>query len=71
MVQSKPLPFPPEPIAWLGVTLTRASLKKADRNEGTPQPLAPYPRPAGPRLRLLTSVTELSALATPDRACEC
>jgi glycine/D-amino acid oxidase-like deaminating enzyme len=34
MVQSKPLPFPPEPIAWLGVAATRASLKQADRNEG-------------------------------------
>lgn len=34
MVRSKPLPFPPEPIAWLGVTITRASLKKADANEG-------------------------------------
>ena len=66
MVQSKPLPFPPEPIAWLGVTLTRASLKKADRNEGKPQPVAAYPRPAGPRLRLLTSVPELSASRTPD-----
>ena len=34
MVQCKPLPFPPEPIAWLGVTITRASIKEADRNEG-------------------------------------
>lgn len=34
MVRSKPLPFPPEPIAWLGVTATRAAIKQADRNEG-------------------------------------
>jgi glycine/D-amino acid oxidase-like deaminating enzyme len=34
MVQSKPAPFPPEPLAWLGVTATRASIKQADRNEG-------------------------------------
>jgi glycine/D-amino acid oxidase-like deaminating enzyme len=34
MVKSKPLPFPPEPFAWLGVTATRAAIKQADRNEG-------------------------------------
>jgi glycine/D-amino acid oxidase-like deaminating enzyme len=34
MVQSKPIPFPPEPFTWLGVTATRASLKAADRNQG-------------------------------------
>jgi glycine/D-amino acid oxidase-like deaminating enzyme len=34
MVRSKPVPFPPEPIAWLGVTITRSSIKKADLNEG-------------------------------------
>jgi glycine/D-amino acid oxidase-like deaminating enzyme len=34
MVQSKPVPFPPEPLAWLGVAATRASIKQADRNEG-------------------------------------
>jgi glycine/D-amino acid oxidase-like deaminating enzyme len=34
MVQSKPVPFPPEPLAWLGVTATRASIKRADRNDG-------------------------------------
>jgi glycine/D-amino acid oxidase-like deaminating enzyme len=34
MVRSKPVPFPPEPLAWLGVTATRASIKQADRNEG-------------------------------------
>jgi glycine/D-amino acid oxidase-like deaminating enzyme len=34
MVRSKPVPFPPEPLAWLGVTATRASIKQADRNDG-------------------------------------
>lgn len=31
MVRSKPLPFPPEPFAWLGIMLTTWSLKRADR----------------------------------------
>ncbi|WP_236795535.1 FAD-binding oxidoreductase [Amycolatopsis sp. GM8] len=30
MVRTKPLPFPPEPIRWLGVELTRWSLARAD-----------------------------------------
>ncbi|PWI44339.1 FAD-dependent oxidoreductase [Streptomyces sp. ICBB 8177] len=34
MVRSKPLPFPPEPIAWAGIELTRRSLARADRNAG-------------------------------------
>jgi glycine/D-amino acid oxidase-like deaminating enzyme len=34
MVKSKPVPFPPEPLAWVGVTATRAAIKQADRNEG-------------------------------------
>ncbi len=34
MVRSMPLPFPPEPISFLGVQLTRASLAHADRNGG-------------------------------------
>jgi glycine/D-amino acid oxidase-like deaminating enzyme len=34
MVRSKPPPFPPEPLAWLGVRATRASLRAADRHEG-------------------------------------
>lgn len=34
IVGSKPLPFPPEPIAWTGIQLTRASLARADENEG-------------------------------------
>lgn len=34
MVKKKPLPFPPEPVAWLGVKLMTNGLIKADRNEG-------------------------------------
>ena len=29
-----PLPFPPEPVAWMGVKLMTNGLGKADRNEG-------------------------------------
>ncbi|KQV75606.1 FAD-dependent oxidoreductase [Aeromicrobium sp. Root344] len=31
MVRSKPLPFPPEPFAWIGIQITTWSLKRADR----------------------------------------
>jgi glycine/D-amino acid oxidase-like deaminating enzyme len=31
MVRTKPVPFPPEPLAWIGITLTRWSLARADR----------------------------------------
>ncbi len=34
MVRTKPLPFPPEPLAYAGVQLTRWSLAAADRNGG-------------------------------------
>jgi glycine/D-amino acid oxidase-like deaminating enzyme len=34
MVRSKPLPFPPEPLAALGIQATRWSLDRADHNEG-------------------------------------
>ena len=34
MVRSKPLPFPPEPVAYLGVQATRWGLNRADHNEG-------------------------------------
>ncbi len=33
-VRSKPLPFPPEPIAYLGIQATRWSMAQADRNGG-------------------------------------
>jgi hypothetical protein len=34
MVSSKPLPFPPEPLAWLGISATTWSLDRADHREG-------------------------------------
>ena len=34
MVRSKPAPFPPEPLAYLGVQATRWSLARADRRSG-------------------------------------
>jgi glycine/D-amino acid oxidase-like deaminating enzyme len=34
MVRSKPVPFPPEPARWLGITMTNAALGQADRNGG-------------------------------------
>ena len=43
LVRSKPVPFPPEPLRWAGITLTRRALAKADRSAGR----------RGPWLRLL------------------
>jgi len=34
MVQTKPVPFPPEPLRWAGITLTRRALAKADDRHG-------------------------------------
>lgn len=34
MVREKPLPFPPEPLAYTGIQLTRWSLARADEREG-------------------------------------
>jgi len=34
MVRRKPLPFPPEPLAWVGVKLTTAAMVRQDRNAG-------------------------------------
>ncbi|QES47963.1 FAD-dependent oxidoreductase [Streptomyces venezuelae] len=34
MVRSKPMPFPPEPIAWTGIALTKWSLARADARGG-------------------------------------
>jgi glycine/D-amino acid oxidase-like deaminating enzyme len=42
-VRRAPLPFPPEPLRWLGIQLTRRALARADRREGR----------RGPWLRLL------------------
>ncbi|MDH4169249.1 MAG: FAD-binding oxidoreductase [Acidimicrobiia bacterium] len=43
MVQRRPFPFPPEPLRWTGVQLTRRAIQKADRRQGR----------RGPWLRLL------------------
>ena len=34
MVRRKPLPFPPEPVAWAGIALTQWSLARADAHGG-------------------------------------
>jgi hypothetical protein len=34
LVKSRPLPFPPEPAASIGINLTRWSLDRADHAEG-------------------------------------
>ena len=34
MVREKPVPFPPEPVAWLGIQATRRSLDRADHRQG-------------------------------------
>lgn len=33
-VRSRPLPFPPEPLRWAGIQLTRRALGRADRHQG-------------------------------------
>lgn len=34
MVRSKPIPFPPEPLRWTGIQLTRKALAHADEHDG-------------------------------------
>ncbi|MEU3747387.1 MULTISPECIES: NAD(P)/FAD-dependent oxidoreductase [Streptomyces] len=34
MVRSKPLPFPPEPVAWAGIGITKWAMARADENGG-------------------------------------
>ncbi|MEZ0090744.1 NAD(P)/FAD-dependent oxidoreductase [Streptacidiphilus sp. EB129] len=34
MVRSKPMPFPPEPVKWAGIGITKWSLDRADHNQG-------------------------------------
>jgi glycine/D-amino acid oxidase-like deaminating enzyme len=46
MVRRKPIPFPPEPLRYLGIQLTRRALDRADRRQGR----------RGPWLRLLDAV---------------
>jgi glycine/D-amino acid oxidase-like deaminating enzyme len=46
MVRRRPLPFPPEPVRWAGIELTRRAVARADAREGR----------RGPWLRTLDSV---------------
>ena len=46
MVRRKPIPFPPEPAAWVGVRLMVAALARADRRGGR----------RGPFLRLMDAL---------------
>ena len=34
MVRTQPIPFPPEPAAWMGVQVSRWALNRADHNQG-------------------------------------
>jgi hypothetical protein len=34
MVRKKPFPFPPEPLRWAGVQMTRKAIQRADRRDG-------------------------------------
>ncbi|MGV9710525.1 NAD(P)/FAD-dependent oxidoreductase [Gordonia sp. NPDC003424] len=34
MVRSKPIPFPPEPLRWVGITVTRRELARSEKREG-------------------------------------
>ena len=34
MVRERPMPFPPEPLRWAGIQLTRWSLARADAGGG-------------------------------------
>jgi glycine/D-amino acid oxidase-like deaminating enzyme len=34
MVRRRPMPWPPEPVRWLGIQLTRRSIARADANGG-------------------------------------
>ncbi len=46
MVRKKAIPFPPEPVRWAGIELTRRAIARADANQGR----------RGPWLRLLDRV---------------
>jgi len=34
MVKSKPIPFPPDPVAWMGVEVSKWAMNRADHNKG-------------------------------------
>ena len=43
MVRSKPLPFPPEPVRWAGIELTRRGARQGRRARRPARPLAAHP----------------------------
>ena len=55
MVRERPLPFPPEPLASVGINLTRWSLDRADHRRGRRNAVPARPRRGRPRLRQLIS----------------
>lgn len=46
LVRKLPLPFPPEPVAWIGVKITTAAMVRADRRQGR----------RGPWLKLMDAI---------------
>jgi hypothetical protein len=34
MVRRAPMPWPPEPVRWLGIQMTRHSIARADAHDG-------------------------------------
>ena len=54
LVRSKPLPFPPEPLRYAAIALTKRAIAKADRNNGQRGAVAAHPRPHGTGVRLVT-----------------
>ena len=55
MVRERPLPFPPEPLASLGIRLTDWSMHRADRRQGRRNLLLKALDAVGNGLRLLSS----------------
>jgi hypothetical protein len=46
LVRTAPVPWPPEPLRWAGISLTRRAIARADRRHGR----------RGPWLRLLDAL---------------
>ena len=55
LVRTRPLPFPPEPLRYAGIQLTRWSLAQCRPARGHAEPVAARAGPGGPRLRLLSA----------------
>ena len=65
MVNRKPLPFPPEPIASIGIQATRWSLDRADHYGGRAQPLPADARPLRARFRFVEQAFDGFASRSP------